>query len=187
MIITRYLPRECYSHKPMERVEGAVIHYVSARWQFPHDKFNLEMVWWQTRDLNVMPKDRYTRLLPADTHPKVYDASYHSMVGRGGETWETVHPYYQAHHAGVSSFNGRADCNAFMLGVALVGDAVSDFTKEQYDACAVLMAGYVRRYDFPPENVVGHSDVAPGRKQDPGEHWDWQRYRRLLAAQLHIK
>ena len=101
------MPWRCYSYKDMEAYQGVVLHYVSGKYVLPEDPFNLEMVWWMLHDINLSPSDRYTRMVSAIDQPKRDWASYHYLIGRAGEVLATVHPKYQAYHAGVSEFRGQ--------------------------------------------------------------------------------
>lgn len=167
----------------MGKVTGVVLHHISCKYVLPEDKFNTEMVWWMLYDLNQYSMDRYSRLI-SSTSNRQY-ASYHWLIARDGERLATVHPTYQAYHAGVSEWKGQKNCNGFMLGVGLIGDGETvDYTKEQYNECAILGGELVRTYEFEPDQIVRHSDVAPGRKKDPGPLWDSKRFFRLLDARL---
>lgn len=88
----------------------------------------------------------------------------------------------RAWHAGVSSWEGRENCNDYSIGIEMIGDEAHPFTRAQYREtarlCRVLM-GY-----FPAisrQRIVGHQDVAPGRKWDPGRAWEWAHFHRSLA------
>ena len=179
----RYLPRECYSANKMDAYEGIVIHFTSGRWVLPDDRFNLEVVYWMTRDLNFTEPNRYSRLVdPISQSWKRDYSSYHWLIGREGETLELVNPIYQAYHAGVSRFREKKSCNGFMLGIGLVNDGLTKYTKPQYDRTAALCADLSNKHGFTANEIVGHSDVAPDRKHDPGPDWDWDRFRRLHSA-----
>ncbi|MEO9064104.1 MAG: N-acetylmuramoyl-L-alanine amidase, partial [Burkholderiaceae bacterium] len=78
-----------------------------------------------------------------------------------------------AWHAGVSSFEGRERCNDFSIGIELEGDDDSAFAEAQYDALLALVAATKARY--PIRSIAGHAAIAPGRKTDPGPHFDWAR------------
>ncbi|MBS3936288.1 MAG: 1,6-anhydro-N-acetylmuramyl-L-alanine amidase AmpD [Sulfuritalea sp.] len=99
--------------------------------------------------------------------------SAHFLIRRDGHLIQFVSCGARAWHAGASCWRGRARCNDFSLGIELEGDDFSPFAAEQYVALAALTAA-LRRH-FPLEAVVGHADVAPGRKTDPGPHFDWSR------------
>jgi len=103
--------------------------------------------------------------------------SAHFLVQRDGSLIQFVPVERRAWHAGVSSWRGRERCNDFSIGIELEGAEHEVFTDPQYQA----LTGLVRRLQsqWPIRDVAAHSDVAPGRKSDPGAHFDWAR---LLAA-----
>ena len=87
----------------------------------------------------------------------------------------------RAWHAGVSSWQGRTRCNDFSIGIELEGSDFVPFTERQY-AALVRLTRYLQRF-YPIRNIAGHSDIAPGRKTDPGPYFDWAGYRAALAGQ----
>ena len=105
--------------------------------------------------------------------------SAHFVVRRNGATVQYVACSKRAWHAGVSSWNGRSRCNDFSVGIELEGCDDVAFEAAQYDALARLTGALRRRY--PISGIAGHSDIAPGRKTDPGPHFDWQRYRAMIG------
>jgi AmpD protein len=105
--------------------------------------------------------------------------SAHFVVRRDGGTVQYVACSKRAWHAGLSSWNDRSRCNDFSVGIELEGCDDMMFEAAQYDALARLTRALRRRY--PISDIVGHSDVAPGRKTDPGPHFDWERYRSMIA------
>ncbi|MGH8635006.1 MAG: 1,6-anhydro-N-acetylmuramyl-L-alanine amidase AmpD [Burkholderiales bacterium] len=104
--------------------------------------------------------------------------SAHFLIRRDGALHQFVLCGRRAWHAGESSWKGRAQCNDFSIGVELEGTGEAPFTDAQYARLAVLTRALKARY--PIHDIVGHSDVAPGRKSDPGPQFDWGRYRALL-------
>ncbi len=100
--------------------------------------------------------------------------SAHFLIRRRGELLQFVGCDSRAWHAGASAFHGRSGCNDFSIGVELEGSGEVRFTQAQYRRLAQLAALLARRY--PLRWVAGHSDVAPGRKQDPGPFFDWERF-----------
>lgn len=104
--------------------------------------------------------------------------SAHFLVRRDGEVIQFLSCSSRAWHAGVSTWRGRERCNDFSIGIELEGCDEQDFEAKQYVVLARLIAIFGRRY--PIEDIVGHADVAPGRKTDPGPHFDWQRLRDLI-------
>jgi AmpD protein len=104
--------------------------------------------------------------------------SAHFFIRRDGEIVQFVPVTRRAWHAGVSSWRGRERCNDFSLGIELEGCDEQPFADSQYLRLARLIG--VLRQRFPIEDIVGHADIAPTRKTDPGPHFDWQRLRGLL-------
>ena len=156
-------------------VKGVVLHFISCEWTMPSDPFNPELVWLLIRDLNFGSDTRYSRVVREPT--RTY-ASYHWLITREYDSpWELVHPYWQAYHAGVSEFKGQSGCNKFMLGIGIIATADSGYLANQYSTCAMLCSPLMKQHGFPIENIVGHSDVSPDRKKDPGPLWDWQNFR----------
>jgi len=104
--------------------------------------------------------------------------SAHFLIRRDGALTQFVPCAKRAWHAGTSSWHGRADCNDFSVGVELEGTDDVAYEAAQYTMLARLARALRRRY--PIAEVAGHSDVAPGRKTDPGPAFDWPRFRRLI-------
>jgi AmpD protein len=98
--------------------------------------------------------------------------SAHFLIRRGGELIQFVGTDCRAWHAGESRLGERTRCNDFSIGVELEGDAAHPFTRRQYRRLAWLVAALRDRH--PLALVAGHSDIAPGRKQDPGPWFDWK-------------
>jgi len=105
--------------------------------------------------------------------------SAHFVVRRDGATIQYVPCSKRAWHAGVSSWNGRSRCNDFSVGIELEGCDDMAFEAAQYDALALLTRALRKRY--PISGIAGHSGIAPGRKTDPGPHFDWARYRSMVG------
>ena len=108
--------------------------------------------------------------------------SAHFFIRRDGQIVQFVPVHRRAWHAGVSHFAGRERCNDFSLGIELEGCDEDDFTAHQYAALASLTRAL--RVTCPAiraEAIVGHSEIAPGRKTDPGPHFDWARYRAAIG------
>jgi N-acetyl-anhydromuramoyl-L-alanine amidase len=123
--------------------------------------------------------------LDCDAHP-YYDAhlrgvrvSAHFVIHRDGVLEQFVSCNERAWHAGVSSFFDRERCNDFSIGIELEGSDATAFDAAQYDLLGALVKTLVSRY--PVEALAGHADIAPGRKTDPGPHFDWLRLQRDTA------
>ena len=127
----------------------------------------------------------FTNRLDPAAHPyfaeiRELKVSSHFLVRRDGEILQFVPVERRAWHAGVSSWRGRSRCNDFSIGIELEGTEEDLFTDAQYHALAVLLQDL--RKTFPIRDVAAHSDVAPGRKTDPGPHFDWARLFADLAS-----
>ncbi len=132
----------------------------------------------------------FTNELPADGHPYFAEVaalrvSAHALVRRDGGVVQYVPCHRRAWHAGVSSWEGRERCNDYSIGIELEGTDTAPYADAQYAAAARLVAALCRAYPgIVPARVVGHSDVAPGRKTDPGIAFDWPRLRAELQGRL---
>lgn len=126
--------------------------------------------------------------LPADADPYFASiaglkVSAHALIVRDGKVTQYVPFGLRAWHAGRSSHRGRTACNDFSIGIELEGTDDRPYTAKQYRALAALIRALRVAYPSLREaDVVGHSDIAPGRKTDPGPSFDWRRLRRLLGA-----
>jgi AmpD protein len=109
--------------------------------------------------------------------------SAHCLIRRDGELVQYVPFGERAWHAGVSSWLGREACNDFSIGIELEGTDETPYTEAQYRALAVLTRAISERYPaITYEKIVGHCDIAPGRKTDPGASFQWDYYRQLLNS-----
>ena len=129
--------------------------------------------------------DLFTNRLDANAHPSyapiaTLRVSAHFVIRRDGELLQFVPCGKRAWHAGVSSWQGRERCNDFSVGVELEGADTVPYASAQYRMLARLLKALYRRYAF--RHVAGHSDIAPGRKTDPGPAFDWPRLARLITA-----
>jgi AmpD protein len=109
--------------------------------------------------------------------------SAHVLIPRHGLLRQYVPFGLRAWHAGVSEYRGRASCNDFSIGIELEGTDDIAYTDDQYASLAALIRALVAAYDsLSADRVVGHSDVAPGRKTDPGAAFDWARLRAAIDS-----
>lgn len=120
----------------------------------------------------------FTNRLDWNAHPyyetiRGLRVSAHVFIRRDGSLIQFVPCTLRAWHAGVSSWAGRERCNDFSIGIELEGTDDGPFTDAQYASLRPLIKALKRTY--PIRDVVGHSDIAPGRKTDPGPHFAWQR------------
>jgi N-acetyl-anhydromuramoyl-L-alanine amidase len=126
----------------------------------------------------------FTNRLDAAAHPYFatiahLKVSSHFLIRRDGELLQFVPCMQRAWHAGMSRWQDRDRCNDFSIGVELEGTDELPYTVAQYTVLARLTRAVGRRY--PIASMVGHNDIAPGRKTDPGPAFDWTRFRRLVA------
>lgn len=131
-------------------------------------------------------EDLFLNRLRHDAHPyfetlRGLQVSAHFLIRRRGDLLQFVSTDARAWHAGKSVFRGLENCNDFSLGIELEGTDERPFTAKQYLRLARLTAQLQRRYPaITLDRIVGHSDIAPGRKTDPGPAFDWARLRAAL-------
>jgi N-acetyl-anhydromuramoyl-L-alanine amidase len=129
----------------------------------------------------------FTGSLPADAHPYFAQiagarVSAHVLVRRDGTPVQYVPFGARAWHAGVSQHEGRNACNDFSIGIEFEGTDDVPYEAAQYATGAAVISALLRAYaTLCATRIVGHSDIAPGRKTDPGPSFDWDRLRSLLA------
>lgn len=159
----------CDERPPGEEVCLVVVHAIS----LPPGEFGGDGV-----------EQLFTNRLDPWAHPYYADiaglrVSAHFYVRRDGRIVQFVLCGRRAWHAGVSSWQGRERCNDFSIGIELEGCDDLPFEAVQYARLAGLIKGLARRYRL--RGVVGHADIAPGRKTDPGPCFDWPRLLALVG------
>ncbi len=126
--------------------------------------------------------------LPAEVDPyfariAALRVSAHALVRRDGALVQFVPFHARAWHAGTSSWNGRGACNDYSIGIELEGTDSDPYEDAQYSSLARLIGALRATYaGLAPDHLVGHDQIAPGRKTDPGVSFDWPRLRRLVAG-----
>jgi len=144
-----------------------IIHYIS----LPPEQFGGGYI-----------DDFFQGKLDPQAHPYFQEisplrVSAHCLIERTGRITQYVNFADRAWHAGLSCFEGRDKCNDFAIGIELEGSNEQPFTDAQYLALQALTQEIMRAYPhITKERIVGHCDVSPGRKIDPGQYFDWQRY-----------
>ncbi len=129
----------------------------------------------------------FTNSLPVDVHPYFAEVaplrvSAHLAVRRDGAVTQYVRFTDRAWHAGKSNFEGRPACNDFSIGIELEGADTIAYEAAQYHALARVIAALCAAYPrLSTDRLVGHSDISPGRKTDPGPAFDWTHARHLIA------
>ena len=121
----------------------------------------------------------FTNQINPEAHPyyqtlQELKVSAHFFIRRDGTTIQFVSCHDRAWHAGVSSWQGKDRCNDYSIGIELEGSDTTPFTDAQYTTLIALTKCLCDRY--PIQHIAGHSDIAPGRKTDPGSYFDWQCY-----------
>lgn len=124
-------------------------------------------------------EDLFANRLDCDAHPyfdqlRGLKVSAHFFIRRDGSVVQFVPTTERAWHAGLSKFKGRERCNDFSIGIELEGSDDDDFCDAQYTTLASLAAAIAEHH--PISDVTGHENIAPGRKTDPGPHFDWVRF-----------
>lgn len=128
----------------------------------------------------------FTNCLDCAAHPSfsglaTLRVSAHLLVRRDGEVTQYVSIRDRAWHAGRSTFQGRGRCNDFSVGVEMEGADEVPYADAQYQRLAEIASLLLNRWPaLKTERIVGHSDIAPGRKTDPGPAFDWERFRGRL-------
>ncbi len=156
----------CDPRPPGCRIDLLVIHNIS----LPPGCFGGDRV-----------DDLFLNRLDPKAHPYFQEicelrVSSHLLIRRSGELVQYVPLGLRAWHAGQSEFQGRVACNDFSIGIELEGDDYTPFTEQQYQTLDQTIADIRARYPaITPERIVGHSDIAPARKSDPGPFFDWNR------------
>lgn len=133
----------------------------------------------------------FTNQLNPDDHPYYAEiaqlkVSAHLFVRRDGEVVQFVPFDCRAWHAGVSTFCGRERCNDFSIGIELEGTDDLPYTQAQYVVLDGVVRAILQAYpSIAPSHIQGHSDIAPGRKTDPGEHFDWRVLEKYIGSAKH--
>lgn len=170
----------CQSPNYDERPDGQeisllVIHNISLP---PGDFENNNVKDFFTNQLNPN-KHRYFKEI---AHLKV---SAHLFISRMGQVWQFVPFTKRAWHAGKSSYKGLENCNHYSIGIELEGTDELPYTPSQYQQLAAVSIAILEEYPkITLDRIVGHCDIAPLRKTDPGPSFDWPYYQRLLKNML---
>jgi len=128
----------------------------------------------------------FTNTLDPTSHPyfaEIADlkVSAHLLIDRQGAVTQFVPFHQRAWHAGVSQFDGRSACNDYSIGIELEGADTMSYTNLQYARLAQITQCLMAKYPaLTAKRIAGHSDIAPGRKTDPGVSFDWARFNALI-------
>lgn len=166
--VRRVLSPNCDTRPALVAIDLLVIHNISLP---PNEYGGNAIERFFTNGLDHSEHSYYEQL-------KGVRVSSHFLVRRDGQIVQFVSCRKRAWHAGVSTWHGRSHCNDFSIGIELEGSDLESYTERQYAALARLTRRLKRSY--PINEIVGHSDIAPGRKSDPGPFFDWEEYRKRL-------
>ena len=174
LIRANFIESPNQSERPADdRIDLLVIHNIS----LPPGEFGGDSI------MRLFCNTLNCSVHPYFLSPEGLRVSAHVLIRRNGDIMQFVPFNRKAWHAGRSSFEGIENCNDFSIGVELEGTDHDPFTDSQYAALIQLTRELLATYPGLTEaRIVGHSDVAPGRKSDPGPCFDWERYRRSLRS-----
>lgn len=173
LLPAKHCPSPNFTQRPLHSIVSLlVIHNIS----LPPGQFGggyIEQFFCNQLDHNVHP---YFQTLQG------VEVSAHCLINREGNATQFVSFNDRAWHAGRSSFCGEQECNDFSIGIELEGTDDIAYTKEQYQTLGKITQALQAHYPaISLERITGHSDIAPGRKTDPGPAFDWPLYKRQLA------
>jgi AmpD protein len=176
IVFKQRLPERCYSRSKIPSVDGAVIHFISAKNILPDDPFNLEAI------LGIFEQ---------------YSVSAHRLIRRDGTLIELVPDLRKAFHAGYSRMNGRDGCNNFTVSYELEGGTDWKYEDDQILTLGTALAQDMTEHQFTSEWVQGHDKVRAdwlarypdraiakkvAKKVDPGPHFPWEVLHDMLAG-----
>lgn len=168
------LPSPNYDDRPDETdISGIIVHNIS----LPPGQFGGGWI-----------ADLFLNQLDPNAHPYFAEIAHlkvssHLLIRRDGLIKQFVPFHKRAWHAGVSCWEGRERCNDFTIGIEMEGDDETAFTESQYQQLAKVSKALFAAYPLlSNERITGHEHIAPGRKTDPGPHFDWVYLNQLLQA-----
>lgn len=169
----KFLPSShCNERPPGTLIDTIVIHGIS----LPPNQFGtgaVERFFCGELDFNLDPY--YSTI----ANLKV---SAHLFIKRDGEVIQFVPFNKRAWHAGQSNFQGRKNCNDFSIGIELEGTDTIPYEKTQYTQLAQITQLLMSVYPIKSNQIIGHADIAPGRKTDPGPAFDWPLFKHFLSG-----
>lgn len=174
-----FIPQSQFTPSPFydERPEGEIISLLVLH------NISLPAGQYGTGDI----KKLFTGTIDTSAHPSYHDlagvkVSAHCVIYRNGEVEQFVPLTKRAWHAGLSVFQGRNRCNDCAIGIEMEGCDFAPFTNEQYQSLIRVTQNIIDAYPaITIGRIIGHSDIAFGRKTDPGEFFDWCRLRQALS------
>ncbi len=167
----KWSPTDNYNERPSQDISMLVVHNIS----LPPEQFGGSYI-----------EDFFCNQLDCTAHPyfetiKDLQVSAHLLIRRDGAVVQFVPFNKRAWHAGRSEFEGQTECNDFSIGIELEGSDHINYDKRQYEVLAQVTELLLQAYPaITQQRIVGHSDIAPGRKTDPGASFDWPKYKTLI-------
>ena len=176
LIGARQIPSPNYNQRPENtEIQLLVIHNIS----LPPSQFGggyIEQFFQNQLDWSIHPYFQTIEGMKVSTH---------LLILRTGEILQFVNFNDRAWHAGRSTYLSKVECNDYSIGIELEGSDDTDFEEIQYQQLANAVATLQCAYPMIQQHIAGHSDIASGRKTDPGPHFQWQAFRELLVKVKH--
>lgn len=169
--VAEFCPSPNFDERPQNTdINLFVIHAIS----LPPGNYDTQLV--KDLFLNCLDpgKDKFLRSI------KDLKVSSHFLITRQGKLIQFVPIHKRAWHAGISNYKGREKCNDFSIGIELEGCDEDEFELQQYDTLSQLINYLSNDLKISKQNIVGHADIAPGRKTDPGPYFDWSLLQSML-------
>jgi len=169
--VAEFCPSPNFDERPQNTdINLLVIHAIS----LPAGNYDTQLV--KDLFLNCLDpgKDEFLRSI------KDLKVSSHFLITRQGKLIQFVPIHKRAWHAGISNYKGREKCNDFSIGIELEGCDEDEFELQQYDTLSQLINYLSNDLKISKQNIVGHADIAPGRKTDPGPYFDWSLLQSML-------
>lgn len=171
LIGARQIPSPNFNQRPENTdIQLVVVHNIS----LPPSQFGggyIEQFFQNKLDWSVHP---YFQTI------KGMEVSTHLLILRSGEVLQFVNFNDRAWHAGRSTYLDKKECNDYSIGIELEGSDDLVFEQKQYEILVEVVACLQQHYPKIQQHIAGHSDIAPGRKTDPGPFFDWQNFRAQL-------
>lgn len=167
----RFIPSPNFNQRPeLTDIQLIVIHNIS----LPPSQFGggyIEQFFQNQLDWNAHPYFKTIEGMQVSTH---------LLILRSGDVLQFVNFKDRAWHAGRSTYLAQKECNDYSIGIELEGSDDTDFEEQQYHTLAEVVKTLQCAYPHIKQHIAGHSDIAPGRKTDPGPHFKWQYFREML-------
>ena len=169
--VAEFCPSPNFDERPNNAaIDLIVIHAIS----LPEGNYNTQLI--KDLFLNCLDpgKDKFLESI------KDLKVSSHFLITRKGRLIQFVPTDKRAWHAGISNHKGRENCNDFSIGIELEGCDEEEFEQQQYQSLSSLIKFLSHDFQINKQNIVGHADIAPGRKTDPGPFFDWTLLQSML-------